>query len=295
MDDLREALMHGQWGEADLADALRGMQLAELEDYTGQFWSSATAEALIFGNYSPDAVGQLSGMLDRLVSTTPAPALPPLRVTRIEPGESGLFPVEVEHDDAVLAWYLQGAGSSWEDRAATALTAQIMKSGFFDELRTEQQLGYLVSAFSWAQLDIPGLLMLIQSPVADTATLATAMNEFLVTVPDNLNQEQFLRHRKALVNDILQPDKNLWERAEFYWQSIAMKRFDFDGRQALADAVEAMTLEDWNAYFQRVFLDQPHSLQVAAPGRWEALPAGDQRRYESAEAIRSSHPSYVIE
>ncbi len=56
-----------------------------------------------------------------------------------------------------------------------------------------------------------------------------------------------------------------------------------------------MTLEEWNAYFERVFLSKRHSQQVAAPGRWDALPAGDQQRYDSADAIRSSHSFYVIE
>lgn len=295
MDDLREALLHGQWGEQVLIDALSAMQLRDLEQYIQAFWDSATAEALLYGNYTTATVHKLSGRLDLVVPDSPAPALPPLRVTRLQAGERGLYPVDVPHDDSVLAWYLQGDGDSWEDRAATALTAQVMKSGFFQELRTEQQLGYVVSAFSWAQLDVPGLVMLIQSPVADSAALADAMAAYLGTVPDSLDEAQFIRHRQALVNDILRPDKNLWERAEFYWQSIAKKQYDFDGRVSLASAVEELTLARWRDYFQRVFLAQPHSLQVAAPGRWRVLPADVPDRYESAEQVKAENGFYVID
>ena len=49
------------------------------------------------------------------------------------------------------------------------------------------------------------------------------------------------------------------------------------------------------AYFQRVFLDQPHSLQVVAPGRWGVLPEGAGQVLESAEAIKSGHETYRIE
>ena len=97
------------------------------------------------------------------------------------------------------------------------------------------------------------------------------------------------------MSDILRPDKNLWDRADFYWQSIATKQFDFDGRQKLAAAVESFTLEDWLDYYGRVFIDRPHSLQVVAPGRWEELPRGDYSRFEDADAIKRDHASYRVD
>ena len=197
------------------------------------------------------------------------------KVLKLAAGEAARYAVDVPHDDSVLAWYLQGAGDSWQDRAATALTGQIMTSGFFQQLRTEQQLGYVVSAFSWSQLDVPGLVMLVQSPVADADKVARAMEEFMQGVQPSLDAAQFERHKVALVSEILRPDKNLGERAEFYWQSIARKQFDFAGRQQLADAVETLTMEEWQAYFQRVFLTQRHSLQVVTPGKWKTLPSSE--------------------
>ena len=90
-------------------------------------------------------------MLASVVSNAPAPTLPERKVLKLAAGESVQYPVAVPHDDSVVAWYLQGAGDSWQDKAATALTAQIMSSGFFQELRTEQQLGYVVGAVEFPQ------------------------------------------------------------------------------------------------------------------------------------------------
>ena len=295
IDDLRESLLYGEWGEQPVIEALAEMTVEDIHAYADSFWASADAEAMIYGNYTPEAVPVLSARLDGLLGDGEPPALPELKVLKLAAGESLLYPVEVKHDDAVLAWYLQGAGNTWEDRAATSLTAQIMKSGFFQQLRTEQQLGYIVSAFSWAQLDVPGLVMLIQSPVADAAALAEAMDSFLDGVIASLDDEQFARHQAALVNEVLRPHKNLWERAEFYWQSIAKKQYEFDGRRQLADAIESLDREQWQAYFQKVFLEQRRSLQVAAPGKWGELPAGDQKRVKSALELRSGHDFYVIE
>ncbi len=295
LDDLQEALLYGEWGEKALIEALEQLDQEKLQAYGRSFWRQATAETLIYGNYDRNAVEEISAMVAETIEAEPPPALPPVRVLKLAPSEALQYAVEVPHDDAVVAWYLQGAGNEWEDRAATALTAQIIKTGFFQQLRTEQQLGYVVSAFAWPQMDVPGLVMLVQSPVADANAIATAMQVFLEAVESDLDQGQFDRHQAALVNEILSPDKNLWERAEFYWQSIAKKQYQFEGRQALADAIQSFTKDSWLAYYNRVFLQRRHSLQVAAPGKWDKFPGGDSVRYDNAEAIKAGHPTYVIE
>jgi len=295
MDDLREALLHGEWGEQALIAELEKIDLNGLRDYARGFWDTASAEVMIYGNYDSEAVQEVSSMIAGVLSTEPAPALPDLKVLKLAAGESVQYAVDVPHDDSVIAWYLQGEGTSWNDRAATALTAQIMKSGFFQQLRTEQQLGYVVSAFSWPQMDVPGLVMLIQSPVADADAVATAMQAFMQGVIPDLDEAQFERHQAALVSEILRPDKNLWERAEFYWQSIARKQLDFASRETLAEAVEALTLESWQLYYDRVFLARRYSLQVVTPGHWGRLPEGGYQRYDAAGGIKKEHDAYVIE
>ncbi|MEM6581250.1 MAG: insulinase family protein [Pseudomonadota bacterium] len=295
INDLREALLYGEWGEQALIAQLQQMDLAELKDYARSFWAGATAEALIYGNYEKSYADQVANMLDAVIETSPAPELPDLRVLQLAAGESLQYDVKVPHDDAVVAWYLQGAGTGWRDLAATGLTAQIIKSGFFQQLRTEQQLGYVVNAFDWPQLEVPGLVLLIQSPIADAPKVVDAMSTFMASVGPGLDKAQFERNQAALLSDILKPDKNLWERADFYWQSIARKQYEFDGRKQIADAVREFNLEDWLAYYQTVFVDQRHSLQVIAPGKSGALPKGKYDVFESADAIKQGHASYLIQ
>ncbi|CAA0111287.1 Protease 3 [Halioglobus japonicus] len=295
VDDLNEALMYGEWGEPVLIAALEKVNLRMLDDYIQTFWEGATAEVLLYGNYAPDVVEELSAMLVDVVGDEPAPALPERKLLKLAAGESLEYVVDVPHDDSVVAWYLQGAGDTWKDRAATALTAQIMSSGFFQELRTEQQLGYVVGTYDYSKGDVPGLVMLVQSPVADAKAVTTAMQTFMQGVEPALDEEQFERHKASLISDILRPDKNLNERAEYYWQSIARKEWNFDSRQQLVDAVTALTLPMWKAYYARVFLQQPHSLRVVAPGKWGALPNDGARVYDSADAIKRGHATYIIE
>jgi insulysin len=295
VDDLNEALIYGEWGEEALIAALENTTLADLNDYIRRFWAGATVEALIYGNYPADESLELSALLAKVVGVEPAPVLPQRKVLKLAAGESLLYEVAVPHDDSVVAWYLQGAGDTMRDRAATALTAQIMSSGFFQELRTERQLGYIVGASDYPRMEIPGLVMIVQSPVADAAAVEREMQAFMQRVEPALDEEQFARHKLSLISDILRPDKNLNERAEYYWQAIARQEWDFARREQLADAVGALTLQEWKDYYERTFLRERHSLQVVAPGRWGKLPQGDSRVYDTAEAIKRGHAAYVIE
>ncbi|NQX89451.1 MAG: insulinase family protein, partial [Halioglobus sp.] len=262
--DLNEALQYSVWGEPALIAALQATDLESLQDYIAVFWRDATAEALLFGNYPPAEVEQLAQALDDVLSKGVAPTLPEIRILKLAAGESLQYRVDVSHDDTVVAWYLQGAGDDWKDRAMAALTAQIMSSGFFQQLRTEQQLGYIVGVYSYPKWEVPGILMLVQSPVADATVVAESMQAFMQGLVASLDEAQFERHKVSLISDILRPDKNLAERAEFYWQSIARKQPAFDGRETFAAAVDALTLQSGTEAFNTVFMDRRHALQVVA-------------------------------
>jgi insulysin len=136
--------------------------------------------------------------------------------------------------------------------------------------------------------------MLVQSPSADAAAVATAMDVFMKAVESELDEDQFERHKASLVGEILRPQKNIWERAEFYWQSIAKHQPNFDSRESLADAVNGLTLDTWLAYYNRVFIGSRHSLQVVAPGKRAKFPEGEAVHYPAPAVVRQEHEAYRV-
>ncbi len=295
MDQIRRAVNSGEYDEAELISALETMTLDTLRDYREAFWQSARVEALIYGNYPQTAIGELASALDAVLGEGQgSPALAP-KVLAVDAGESLQLEASIQHDDAVVAWYLQGAGQTWKDRANVALTAQIVQSGFFQQLRTEQQLGYIVSSFAWPQYDVPALMLLIQSPSHSAPDVFAAMERFMDETLTTISEEQYLRHRDALVNDILKPHENLGERAESYWQSIAFREWAFDGAQQMADAVSAVSFAEWQAAYQQVFLDKRRSLLGVSPGGREVLPDTDGRAFDDPQKLRTDHALYPID
>jgi secreted Zn-dependent insulinase-like peptidase len=295
MDDLRRALGRGSYDEPELIAALEALDVEGLETYRKSFWQSARAEAMLYGNYPPTDVYVMSETLDVVLGAGEGkPAVAP-QVLRITENDSLELRSRIEHNDTVVAWYLQGAGQTWRDRALVALTAQITESGFFQQLRTEQQLGYIVSSFPWAQYDVPGLLLLVQSPSHSSAHVVDAMQQFLVGTLEDITLEQFERHRQALINATLKPQENLRERAEFYWQSIATREWLFDSPQEMAAAVESISFEEWQAAYRQLFLDAPRSLLALSAGARAVTPDIKSEVFVSPEALRDGRGTYEID
>jgi insulysin len=293
MGALREALNHSSWSDEQQVAALRALTLSEVKKQASAFWDSVNAEVLLYGNYLEGDISAVTDALAPFISNVSATS-PALAVTSFDQDQRQQLTQELQHDDSVISWYIQGADRSVQQQALFALTGQALKSGFFQQLRTEQQLGYIASAFSWPQSRVPGLVMIIQSPSHSSLDVRDAIATFLQAVPDDIDEAAFNRHRQALVAEINEPFKNLWERAEFLWQSLGEGDHSFTSKKDLADAVSKITYADWLAFFNAQVLETHRSLLVVAPGKFDKVPA-EPIEYKQPSEAKLANKHFAIE
>jgi insulysin len=296
IDAARQLLISGEYSEAALIAVLEDMTPLQVQSMADKFWADVQADVLLNGNYSEQAIDGVAEALSPLLTNAqPRPAAA-LEVVQLQSGDNFVHPVDVKHDDSVVFWYRQGPANDWASRAMTGLSGQITKSGFFQQLRTEQQLGYVVSAMYWPQFDVPAVGFVIQSPSASAPQVAVAIDAFLqgTLVGDlAITAEQFERHKLALINEIQQPHKNLWEESEYFWGEIAKRELDFDSREQLVAAAQAIEFDAWQAWFQTHMVDSPAAVLVTTAGRWGESPAGQM--IDSAAALKTLRGSYLVD
>jgi len=291
--DARELLLSGRWDEQQLIDELRAMSPAQVANFADTFWAGSDVDVLLSGNYAAAEATGLRAALQPLLATQGAANPVELQVVKLASGDDFVYTADVEHEDSVLFWYLQAPADDLQSRAMAALTGQIVSADFFEDLRTEQQLGYVVSAFAWPLLDVPGVAFMVQSPSASATSLRNATREFMLRVADPafLSEAQYLRHRDAVLQEITRPDKNLWERSEYFWREIARRELGFDSRARLARVLEGISYQQWYAWYRSVIVEQPASLTLVAPGRWGSVPDG--RVVTSPTLFKASQPAYL--
>lgn len=158
--------------------------------------------------------------------------------------------------------YMQARDQTPEEQATTSVIARWLETPFYHQLRTEQQLGYIVNAGYSPLLEAPGIALVVQSPDVDSDTIAERMDNFLEEASqrlDQLSEEDLASYRQAVYNQLRQRDTSLSGMAGRYWQATALDDVRFDRREQLADLVLKVSLEDIKALWPSL---QAHTLDI---------------------------------
>lgn len=291
------------WSNEDHTHTLVELGYDDLNQFAKRAFVDSRAELLLYGNMTRSEAAKLAGVVEvELLNTMADKTLPAAKVAKLPPatlrGEAPVFAKSINHGDKAVALYLQGNNDSLSENAYTSLLQQIIRSPFFHQLRTEQQLGYVVFAAAMPFKDVPGTILLVQSPTASLDTLMNAIEAFvrqaLDVVPSDLAQ-----HKSALINQLLEAPKNLQEQGTRYWESIIGNDDAFDRRERLAEAVSAIGVEELSAYVHGTLVQQPRALWVLAAANPlnETAEQGDEQSgwmsIDQSPSFKATREAYV--
>ncbi|CAI5471466.1 unnamed protein product [Closterium sp. Yama58-4] len=125
----------------------------------------------------------------------------------------------------------EAGGVSVRAHVVAQLLVQVLERDVFYELRTVQQLGYIVFLMSRNENAVHGITFIIQSNVKSASDLDGRVEAFLQAAESKLagiSEEEFQTHVAALVAKKQERKKNLVEEANVMWKEIddAMLAFD---------------------------------------------------------------------
>lgn len=242
------------WTAEELVEAMANTGLADVKRFSRSFVYGSQVDMFAYGNLLPAEARQLATLVgQQLVRGAPKPL--PGQLKLLTPTWGGYErQVDVKHDDHALVMYHQALDDSDAARAHLMVLAQSIRAPFFNSLRTEQQLGYVVFAGQMPVADFPGLVLVAQSPSASAPQLRAAFEDFIDNMPSWL-ADDLPAQRAAVMAELEQKPRNLAEQASRYWDDIAAAgpggKVDFVRRQRLLKA-----LSDVNAVTLRTFAYQ---------------------------------------
>jgi secreted Zn-dependent insulinase-like peptidase len=273
---LNNALLASSWPAEQQAALLSTTSLTQLENWRREQFTTLAVIGGLHGNVDEQDAENLADLLTTL--------LPLNRVSRTRPSvqqikESASIDLAVDHNDAALLIYVQDPNDSFASRAQSALAGQLLRSPFFSSLRTDQQLGYVVSAGIRRMDTQSGNLFLVQSPSAGVAHIENAVMVFLeqyIAQWDALPKEAFEQQKAGLITRLMEKDKNLAQRSQRYWRSLSEENFAFDSNRQIADQVSGLNKQDMKAFledlYQRV---QKQRLLIFSVGAIPEATSGD--------------------
>jgi insulysin len=285
MREVSALLLSPRWTEEEKLKALAGVSPQRLQAFVPELLGALNVVLLAHGNVTQGQALEFAKVVsDNVLAEATPIEVPRGSVIRLGDEESYRRVLEVEHQDSGIALYLQGRSRLTLERARFALLRQVVATPFYHELRTRQQLGYVVFAGGMGMLEVPGIAFVVQSPGTDAPGLEQRIREFLSQFSRELatmDEVTFAKHKVGLLSQILEKDKSLRERSSRYWQDIDRGRFRFDSKEKLADAVRSITRANFVDFVQRTLANGAgREISVWARGRSHAevllpsLPAG---------------------
>ncbi|MCC4285741.1 insulinase family protein [Marinobacter salarius] len=262
---IQSLLIEGAWSTEEKLKAAREVTLDELKSFSEAFLAQVDPVMLAHGNMTQASALNLTNRIHAMVlDDSELTTVERSRVRALPEGET-VLPLEVDHPDTGYSLYVQGDNTSFEERAVFRLLGQIISSPFYEELRTNRQLGYIVYATPFEMLETPALGFVVQSPEANGDQIDQAVREFSKVFKDtlsNLSEQDLAREKQAVISQLMEQDRQLGEISERYWREIDRGATDFKSREKLAKAIQSVSREALVNTLQKQVIDRKQALQV---------------------------------
>ena len=235
---LTDTLLESSWPADAMMTELEQLTRPALAAWRDEYFSEVNVEGLMVGNVDEQDASAIQQTLREQLSLAPGTDRRPT-VTQIKDRTD--MKLEIDHDDAMMVIYAQNDDDSLKSRASSSLLVHLLRPKYFTSLRTEQQLGYVVTAIQAEYENQGGVGFVIQSPVASAQTLVDRTTQFLDWQREaltSLEAEAFSEAKAGLIAEILEKDKNLGSRAGRYWSDLDEGIMTFDGREQIAAAID---------------------------------------------------------
>ncbi len=251
------------WDELEMAAALQTVSWKALRRFGDALWEGSQLQVLMYGNLYKQEALQLTTLIEHHLhkdADDETPTLSPAEVVRLSTAPSHYF-LPTNHQDVAVVLYQQALSDTLIDRANMLMLRQLQKSAFFHQLRTQQQLGYIVFASSMGLKNVADIVWVVQSPSASLGRVVEAIDTFIRQPIEGFSD--FESHRQALLSDLTEAPKSLNEQASRYWSEILRNATMFDDRAQLIEAVKSLQPDQVKAYADNLIESQQRLWMLA--------------------------------
>ena len=265
-----------QYSNKDLREETEKITLDDLKAYAEKLWSSGKGLALVQGNVDQKEAETLVASIDKTLGFQPIktdqfpPELSPLPLPPIS-GKSQATRLVVsepnpENGNSASYVVLQNLLEDPKEHVLIELLANCVSEKFYEDLRTKQQLGYIVSSGIQALGKTRFIGFIVQSSVATNEKLTKEILRFLDNVRPNLLEKltkgDFAVYIKSLIDRKAEPDKQLATEVTRNWGEIGSGRLQFDRTQREIAAALDLTKEDLLEFWDNLYVKDGRRLLI---------------------------------
>jgi insulysin len=219
-----------QYKIEDLRATIKKIDISNLDGFLSKSLKRSYGTAMVIGNINDEDALRLTSIVEGVFPFTPLDAQDrsfrqvveyPLatvghRMKNPEPNENDI--------NSAASLYFQLPSRAPKDYMYVELLGEVLEQPFFNSLRTQQQLGYIVFSGVKVREGVLSLAFIVQSSVADGAKLATCIEKFIAeevpAIINKLTADDLQAFRDGIIVRKEEPDQRLTAQAGRFWGEI---------------------------------------------------------------------------
>lgn len=248
-------------------EMLKSLELLSREKICGivqELFSCCHAEAMIMGNQTPEDAQKLVRDLEETLNI-------PCQLKELKMFEEAVLPKgrtlwnleSTDKDDpnhsVVAKWQLK---RGVREACFLMIINKILSPKFFDVLRTQQQLGYVVGMGISSAANFNFLTAQVQTefpPDYARSRIDAFYQEHFAWLEDGLEEEEFQTCLKGALSELKMKPKNLAEEFQRYQLEFLMRSYDYDRRAKKIEFMESaeMSLANLRSFVTKDIREAP--------------------------------------
>ena len=286
------------WHDDEYIEAIGHVRFKQLKDFIPKLLKGLKIEMFAHGNFSTGEINKLADYLEKTwdINQATSPEITE-RLLVMNQGEKLNYRFKVKDNNSTILLYHQAGKSDPRKKVLLDFLSTVMEKPFYNQLRTVEQLGYLVWSGDREQFQVGGFFFLIQSSSKDPGFLRERIEKFQKGFEqkiDSLTQKEFDRFKDSLIEKRRQKPKNLYEETMKYWNSIEDESYDFEFLEKEIAQLEKLTLGDLKKMYGKLFInpETANQLSVYAIGNGHELNGEKNDFIKDVKSFKKSKDFY---
>jgi insulysin len=257
----------------------------ELQRYIPELLDRLHMEGFVHGNMSAQEAIRAGEIVETGLKSNPLfpSEFVKYRTIVLPEGYLGVYQkdmVDSKNLNSAIDYMIQGGAiSDKADRANAQLMCQILQEPCYNQLRTVEQLGYVVQSGTRSLGNTIGMAIIVQSerdPIHLEHRIEHLLENRIAKMLEDMTEEEFQKQVQSLIQKKLERPKNLKQESERYWDQIVSGFYNFQVIQEDVQELEGMTLERIRLFFkEHVLPTTPKFKKLSTQIRSLRLPPRD--------------------
>ncbi|PKI54674.1 hypothetical protein CRG98_024959 [Punica granatum] len=241
---------------------LGGLSVADLKEFIPKLRSQIYIEGLCHGNLTEEEAIAITDIFRKNLPVQPLPneMRHKEQVICLPSGANLVRDVHAKNKsetNSVVELYFQIGPEFGEEsirmKALIDLFDEIVEEPAFNQLRTKEQLGYVVECSPRVTYRIYGFCFCVQSSKYNPLYLLGRIDNFINGLEEllvGLDDDTFDSYRSGLMSKLLEKDPSLTYETNRFWNQIVDKRYMFDFSEREAEELRSITKGDVLSWYK---------------------------------------------